>query len=345
MATRAMLLCAGFGTRLGPLSDERPKPLLPMLDVPLVRYGAALATGHGIADLVVNLHHHGDQFTAALGDGGDFGARIRYSREDPILGTGGGLKAARGLLDPDGTDAPFVSMNGKLVIDADLTALLAHHRAAEDRAARAGQRLLGTMVVRRVPDALSWGAVEVDGDGWVRNILGNGRHMFCGVHVTRPSVVGALPDGEACMVRQGYLPWMQDGRGVVAAFEHDGYFAEHSTPARYLRGNVDLLAGLARGQRPLAHPPAGIAPGISPGARIAAATDVSPAALVADGAIVEAGARIGPGTVVGRGATIAAGAHLERTVVWPAARAEGRLADTIVTATGAVPAAPATDDE
>ncbi|HEX4460770.1 MAG TPA: sugar phosphate nucleotidyltransferase, partial [Polyangia bacterium] len=83
--TRALILAAGFGTRLGALSDERPKPLLPVCDIPLIRYAVALLRGHGITEVAVNLHHRGELIRAELGDG------FHYSEESTILGTGGGI--------------------------------------------------------------------------------------------------------------------------------------------------------------------------------------------------------------------------------------------------------------
>src|SRR5262249_12826709 len=148
------------------------------------------------------------------GDGARWGARIHYVHEPVILGTGGGLKNALRLLDPEGRDEPFLSCNGKLIFDLDITALLAAYRAAGD--------VLGTMVVQRTPEAKTWGAVDVRRDArgpHVVDILGDGEHMFCGVHVTRPSVMARLPDGEADSIRQGYLPWIRAG-GRVAAYEH-----------------------------------------------------------------------------------------------------------------------------
>lgn len=316
--TRAMLLCAGLGTRLGALSDERPKPMLPVCDLPILRFGIAQLVAHGIRDLVINVHHRGDVIERELGDGAGFGARIQYSHEDTILGTGGGLKHALHLLDPDGNDAPFVSMNGKLIFDVDLTALL-------DAFARAPADTLGMMVVKRDPDAETWGAVDVQG-GRIHDILGKGRHMFCGVHATRPSTVARLPDGEACMIRQGYLPWLRGGE-AVRAFEHEGgYFAEHSTPRRYLESNWALLDGT-----PLRHPP-GALRGVDPSATIAG--EVREPVRIGAGAVIGAGAIVGPHAVVGAGATVEAGAHLERTVVWAGATARGALRDAIVTAHG-----------
>jgi mannose-1-phosphate guanylyltransferase len=311
-----MLLCAGLGTRLGALSDARPKPMLPVCDIPILRYGIALLVGHGIRDIVINLHHRSDVIEREIGDGAAFGARVQYSHEDPILGTGGGLKHALPLLDPHGTDEPFVSMNGKLIFDLDVTALL--------EAFRARPGLLGMMVVRPVPDAKDWGAVDVR-DGLVRNVLGDGAHMFCGVHVTRPSVMARLPDGESDSIRQGYLPWMHSG-GQVGAFEHlRGYFAEHSTPERYLASNFALLGG-----ETLRFPPGDLS-GVDLTARIHPSARVVAPIRIGPGAVVEEGAIVGPDVVVGAGATVAKGATLARTVVWAGSRAAGQLTDSIVT--------------
>src|SRR5688572_5909140 len=169
---KAMILCAGLSTRLGPLGAALPKPLLPVCDVPILRYGLALLTAHGVRDIVINLHHRGELIRQALGDGAAFGARIQYVAESAILGTGGGLKNALHLLDPDGSDEPFLSLNGKLIFDLDLAALLAARSRDPD--------VLGTLVVRRVPDAVAWGAVDVVPSAAaddpsrtrVRNILG-----------------------------------------------------------------------------------------------------------------------------------------------------------------------------
>src|SRR5262245_66594897 len=105
--TRAMLLCAGLSTRLGALGAERPKPLMPVCGIPILAYGITNLVGHGITELVINTHHRRELFEREIGDGRQWGARIHYSHEDKLLGTGGGLKNALRLLDPAGTDEPF----------------------------------------------------------------------------------------------------------------------------------------------------------------------------------------------------------------------------------------------
>jgi mannose-1-phosphate guanylyltransferase len=324
--TRAMLLCAGLGSRLGAIGAAVPKPMLPVLDRPILEYGIAGLRGHGITDLVINLHHRGDVIEQTLGDGRRLGVRIRYTHEEVLLGTGGGLRHALPLLDEDGADAPFVSLNGKLIFDVDLTAVLATHREA----LAADPRLLGVMVVRPVPDAVAWGAVDVRPSGpggalRVHDVLGDGQHMFCGVHVTRPSVVRRLPGGEACMIRQGYLPWLKAGEPVGAYVHERGYFAEHSTAERYLASNLDLLAGAT----PLRHPPGALGR-VDPTARIAPSATIIGPVHIGPGAIIEAGATVGPGAVIGAGAVVAAGALVERAVVWPGVTTSGTVRDQIV---------------
>src|SRR5262249_17667983 len=95
---RAMVLAAGFGSRLRPLTDHTPKPLLKVGDHPLIAYALALLRAAGIRDVIINLHHRGEQVRAALGDGAAFGLSISYSEEDPILDTGGAIKKAQPFL-------------------------------------------------------------------------------------------------------------------------------------------------------------------------------------------------------------------------------------------------------
>jgi NDP-sugar pyrophosphorylase family protein len=328
-----MILCAGLGTRLGALSDQRPKPMLPVCDRPILEFGVANLVAHGIRDIVINLHHKGDVIRGELGDGARLGARIVYVEEPVILGTGGGLKHARALLDPEGADAPFVAMNGKLVFDVDLAGAIGAYRAA----LAADPGLLGLMVVRRVKDAKAWGAVRVEHDehgARITDIRGEGDHMFLGVHVTRPSVMARLPDGEADTVGDGYLPWLRLGERLAAFEQPRGYFAEHSTPARYLESNLALV----RAFEPLAHPP-GALRGVDPTAR------VHPDARVRGSVKIGAGARVGADamvedSVVGTGAVVDAGVKVVTSVVWAGARVTADVERAIVTPGGVVPADP-----
>jgi NDP-sugar pyrophosphorylase family protein len=321
---RALILAAGLGTRLGSLSDERPKPLLPVCDIPLIRYAIALVAGHGVREIAVNLHHRGELIERELGDGASEGVHIRYSHEPTILGTGGGIRRLQDFLTDGGRDS-FLVVNGKILIDVDLHAVVARHQATGAAA---------TMVLRETPDAARWGAIEVDDAGRVTRIIGQGTPgarvcMFTGVHVLAPPLVERLPpDGESDSIRQAYLPALADGEHIEG-FLLDGYFHEHSTPARYLEGNWNALAGRAR----LRHPP-GPLTGIDPTARLADPLKLSEPYRIGAGAVVGPHVILGPDVVIGAGARVEAGVRLERVVVWPGAVVTQSLNDAIVTPRG-----------
>jgi NDP-sugar pyrophosphorylase family protein len=270
----------------------------------------ALVRSAGIREVVVNLHHKAELIEAELGDGSSAGVRVGYSREPRILGTGGGIKQAAPLLG----DETFVVVNGKVVIDLDLAAVVAAHRQSG---------ALATMVVRPDLEAKRWGAIDVGEDGRVRSILGAGRYMFTGVHLLEPEILGRVPDGEQCIIRTAYQGALRDG-APINAFVQQGYFAEHSTPARYLDGNVALLEGATVAAAP------GPVPGVDPTAEVGRAVirppvRVGPRARIGDGAVV------GPYVVVGHDAEVAAGASLRECVVWDGARAGGTHTRAIIT--------------
>ena len=122
---KAMILAAGFGTRLFPLTIDRTKPAIPFLGKPLVGYVAEYLASFGIKDVVVNLHHQPDSVISALGDGSDFGVHIEYSREEPkIMGTAGALDNAREWLEDD----TFLVVNGKIITDIDIAAAVQTHK-------------------------------------------------------------------------------------------------------------------------------------------------------------------------------------------------------------------------
>ncbi len=320
---RALILAAGFGTRLGSLGSERPKPMFPVCDVPLIRYGVALLRGFGITEIAVNLHHHGELIEAELGDGGAFGVRITYSREEIILGTGGGIVKLADFL-TDGGRESFLVVNGKLVIDADLNQLIARHRERD---------AVGTMLLRETPDAQKWGAIELGEDEAVTRILEQGRAvenarlcMFTGVHILSPRLIARLPNsGESDSVRQAYIPALLDGERIEGVL-HRGYFHEHSTPARYLQGNWNVLGGKAA----LRHPPE-VLVGISEAAQVSPEARIIQPVKISAGAAIAAGAQIGPNVVVGKNAVVGSRAQLSRVVLWPGSRIDSALTDAIVT--------------
>lgn len=338
-----MVLCAGLGTRLSPLTSRVAKPAVPVCGVTLVRFSLALLAGAGVRRVVVNVHHLPDGMASAAGDAARaLGLDLAISREPVIAGTGGALREARASL--EGADA-IVLMNGDVLFDLDLGAALAAHRASG---------ALATMVLLPMPAGARYAAVEVDAGGAVRRIAGNfgpgGEGLvpwhFSGVHVLSPALLDRVPGlpFEADVNRHVYPPLMASGavRGLVAS----GYWNDLGTPARYLAANRDVLAGRVPLQRfGGADPFAGMRT-LAPGIRAAAGARVDPGArlegpvLLGAGAVVEGGAAVGPDAVIGASARVPRGAVVKRAVVWDGtALAPGeRVEDAIAAGVERVPA-------
>jgi NDP-sugar pyrophosphorylase family protein len=323
---QVMILAAGRSTRLGPIGLALPKPLVPICGYPVVTFGLALCRDAGLHDVLINLHHHGDRIEQVLGDGHRFGVTVRYSPEPDLLGTGGGIAHARRLF----ASEPVLVMNGKVVADIDLAAVIAAHRAAT-----AGT--IATLVVRDDPTSKD---VAVDEAGRVVGLRGQGGAMaatgrvrmcqFTGIHVIEKAALDRLPAGVSDIVGDAYLPALAAGERI-SAFPLGGYFAEHSTPRRYLEGNLALL------ERPSLVPRApGPVVGVDAGVAVHPTASVIMPSRVATGAVIEEGAVIGPGTVIGENSRVMAGVHLERTVVWAGAVAGRNCANAIITHDSAV---------
>ena len=154
--------------------------------------------------------------------------------------------------------------------------------------------------------------------------------MFTGVQIIGPRLREALRPVFSDTVRDAYIPALRAGADL-RVFVHPGYFAEHSTPERYLAGNLTLL----RAPSLIAHPP-GPLTGVDPAARIAPTARIIPPVRIEARATIEAGATVGPDVVVGAAATVAANVTLTRTVLWPGTRATASLADAVITPEGAV---------
>jgi NDP-sugar pyrophosphorylase family protein len=315
-----MILAAGFGTRLGELTRVRPKPMLPICGAPLVRWAVLWLRAHGVREIVINLHHLGEQIAEELGDGSSLGVDIAYSHEEGlILGTGGGLRQAKSLLD-DGRDSPIVVVNGKILCDLDLGPLLAAHRARQAEA---------TMVLRPDTEGIWGGSLAADGEsGTLATFLGETRPgsdpgppmMFTGIHLIQPSFIDRVPPvGEQCIVRTAYRQLFAEPRGIDVHV-HEGYWWEHSTVERYLQGIANVLdAGVSL---PWAErPPVGVDPSavVDPSARI------DPRVFVGPGARVGVGAEIGPHTQIGAGAVVDPGVRTERAAIWPGAHLDHDL--------------------
>jgi NDP-sugar pyrophosphorylase family protein len=302
-----MILAAGLGTRLSPMTQTLPKPLVPVAGVPVIVRLLRHLCSSGIREIVINTHHLGDMLEQSLGDGSSHGVCIAYSRETELLGTGGGIRRALSLLG----DQTFAVFNADALFLPDLEAMLARHRATG---------ALATLVVREDADAEQYGAVGVDEQGRVRYLLGNGArtpdarsYMFTGTHVLEPDIAPYLPES-GCIVRLTYQRLIESG-AAMGGLVHGGTFFDLGTPARYLEANIAVVTGWA------------IIPEYRPNER---------GVHIGQNVSVAAGCRIGRGAVLCNGSSVVAGVSLERCVLMPGARATADLKDAILLADGTV---------
>ncbi len=325
---QVMILAAGRSTRLGSLGLALPKPLLPVCGYPAITFALALCRDAGLTDVVINLHHHSDKIGQMLGNGSAFGVNIRYSWEEELLGTGGGVAKARSLFRSE----PLLIINGKVAADVDLRQVMAAH-------GRSPAGTVATMVLREDPHPELWAPVGVDEEGRVVSIRGQrapgteagpvAPRMFTGIHIVEKVLLDRLPVGVSDMIGDAYIPALLAAERI-GSLTTTGYFAEHSTPERYLAGNVALL------QAPtlLSRPPGPLV-GVDAGAHVDGSARIVPPVRIAAGATVEAGAVVGPWAVVCGGGRVTGGAQVARSVVWAGASAHGVCQGVVVTPEGA----------
>ncbi|HEX5083442.1 MAG TPA: NDP-sugar synthase [Blastocatellia bacterium] len=235
---KAMILAAGFGTRLWPLTVGRTKPAIPFLNRPLIAYTIEYLKRYGVGDLIVNLHHEPDSVRAQIGDGSNYGVRIDYSIEEPeILGTSGALDRVRDQLEKE----TFIVVNGKIITDIDLGAALATHR---DRKALATLVLLPNLKRERFSE------VRITEDGRIAEFAGfpapgnlQTPLMFTGMHILEPGIFDYIPRGIfSDSVRDVYPRAMADGKIIAAHVAGgDSLWRELSTIERYLAISLEFL--------------------------------------------------------------------------------------------------------
>jgi mannose-1-phosphate guanylyltransferase len=280
------VLCAGEGRRLLPYTRRRPKPLMPLLNVPLVQHQLFALQRAGVERVALNAWHLAPQIADFAATSPVPGLPLHVEVETTLLGTGGGLANLRRWLLPE----PLLLLAGDIVSDFDFAALAARH---------AGSGAQATMALAPGADVARYGAVEIDADGLLTDIAGLLRRpgraalVNASAHLLEPGFVRRLPDGPCCLVRQLYLPAMADG-ARCAGFVHEGAWAELGEPAALLAVQGRALAG----ELPV-HPRC-----LELGGRRVGEGFVHASARVAADARLLGGTIVGPGASVGRGATL-----------------------------------------
>jgi mannose-1-phosphate guanylyltransferase len=317
---QAIVLVGGEGTRLRPLTNDVPKPALTLVDRPFLAYMIEWLAAHGVTEVVLACGFLPDVLRQTLGDGEHAGARLTYVTVPDRRGTAGAIRFAADALGDD-LDERFLALNGDVLTDLDLTALMAAHRERQARA---------TIALYPVEDAAAYGLVDVDAAGAVTQFVEKTGEaapgeINAGAYFLERSVLDLIPpDREVSIEREVFPRLIGDGLGALRL---DGYWMDIGTPERYLQASWDILEGrvetrviatapgLLIGAGAEVDPSAIVGPRavISPGCRVAAEARVCDSVLL-DGCSVGAGASV-CGAVLAAGVTVDAGARVDGTIV------------------------------
>jgi len=304
---KAVVMAGGEGTRLRPMTANQPKPLLPVVNKPIMEHVLRLLKRHGFAETVVTV-----QFLAALvrnyfGDGEEIGMALSYATEEMPLGTAGSVKNAQDAL----RDERFLVISGDALTDIDLTDMVRFHK--ENGA-------LVTIGLKRVPNPLEFGIIIIDDDGRVQRFLEKPTwgQVFSdtantGIYVMEPEVLDHVAAGESVDWSGDVFPKLLAEGAPLYGYVADGYWEDVGTHESYLRVQADMLSGKVDIE------PDGFE--VSPGVWVAEGAEVDSEAVlkgplyIGDYAKVEAGAELREYTVLGSNVVVKEGAFLHRAVV------------------------------
>jgi mannose-1-phosphate guanylyltransferase / phosphomannomutase len=304
---KAVVMAGGEGTRLRPITASQPKPMLPVVNRPIMEHVLRLLRRHGFDETVVTVQFLASMVRNYFGDGEDFGMSLQYATEESPLGTAGSVKNAEDAL----RDQPFLVISGDALTDIDLSELVRFHK---DSGA------LVTVGLTRVPDPLEFGIIIVDDDGRIQRFLEKptwgqvfSDTVNTGIYVMEPEVLAEVPAGEVVDWSGEVFPRLLERGAPLYGWVADGYWEDVGTHESYLKAQADVLSGRVDTKIDGFE--------VSPGVWVAEGAEVDPdAALtgplaIGDYAKIEAGARLREFTVVGSNVVVKEGAFLHRAVV------------------------------
>ncbi|RIK07952.1 MAG: nucleotidyl transferase [Acidobacteria bacterium] len=302
---KAVALVGGQGTRLRPLTFRTPKPLLPLVNRPLLEFVVERCKRNEISDLVLSTNYLPDLFRVALGDS-LFGVEIEYIHELDALGTAGGVKNCEGAV--DGT---FYVFNGDVLTGLDLVRMLEFHRS---------KGAAVTLYLTPVEDPRAYGVVPLDDDGRVTAFIEKPsladaptNMINGGVYIIEPEILAEIPRDEPYSFERQLFPDLVAGGAPIYGYESDAYWIDIGTPEKYLQAHLDVLTGALQAEIPGEE----ITPGVwvAGGVEIDEGASVTAPAVIGDGTRVEAGARLEGPVSIGAGCVIGANTSITRSAL------------------------------
>lgn len=303
---KALFLAGGLGTRLKPITDNLPKPMVPIMGKPLLERNIEKLKRHGVDEILLSTCYKPEIIENYFGDGSKLGVKISYITENEPLGTAGAIRNAAKYI-----DSTFLVFNADILSDIDITEMMRLHR---ERGAQA------TIAVTRVANPSAYGVIEHDEKGFVTafkekpkphetrsNLINAGTYIF------EPEILNEIPAGRAVSVERETYPLLLEKGYRIAIYDRCSYWLDLGTPEKYLKAHKDILRGY--------HTLQGLEfdenrQYISPTARISRRAKVIGPVYIGDNVVVSPFAFIGPDTVLGDGSIVGMGAKVIGSVVW-----------------------------
>jgi mannose-1-phosphate guanylyltransferase len=302
-----MVMAAGLGTRLRPLTYEVPKPMVPVANRPVMEHILALLRRHDLGEVIANLHWFPDTIRDHFGDGAALEVALTYSHEDELLGTAGGVRNVAEFFG----DEPFLVMAADALTDIDLAALRAAHEANDG---------IATLAVKRVANVSEFGVVITGADGRVQGFQEKPDRAealsdlaSCMIYVLERQIFDYFPDERVVDFALDVFPALLENDVPFHVHEIDSYWNDVGSLPEYLRGNLDAVEGAVEVEL------AGELLGPEGGEETVERGDpgVSGRVLAAEGCEIGAGVRLDGPLVLGEGCAIGTGARVKESVVLP----------------------------
>ena len=295
---KAMVLAAGFGTRLQPLTRVLPKPMFPVLGRPLLSHTFDILESANITDVAVNVHHLPDFIINYFEKEKPPDLNLHFSREEKILGTAGGIKKMESFLE----GGPFILINSDIITDIKLDKVIDFHKKNNSKL---------TLVVRQDISPEQYDSIEICKDGRIvhfvgassMNIPGNTtRVMFTGIQIIEPEIFKRIPEGQFCGTTENIFPQMIQDEVPVYGYVYNGYWKDMGNRENYLQVNSDALDERVSLK------------GVSPNELNNSL--IIPPVLVDRNCQIAENSQIGPYTVIGPNCNIKSGAIIANSILW-----------------------------
>ena len=310
---KALFLAGGLGTRLRPLTNNLPKPMVPIMGKALLERNIENLKRFGIDEIVLSTCYKPAKIQKYFGDGSRFGVKISYICEDEPLGTAGAIKNAERFFNDT-----FLVFNADILSDFDISEMIKYHRE---------KGALATIAVTQVDNPSAYGVIEHDENGFITAFKEKPKPnettsnlINAGIYIFEPELLKEIPSGRAVSIERETYPLLLEKGYKMAVYDRCSYWLDLGTPPKYLKAHKDILKGFIKIKE---HDFSKNAQYISKTAKISRFAKIMGPVYIGDNVEISSFAYIGPNTVLSGNSTVGTDAKVVESIVWDNAHVEG----------------------